>query len=574
MASKSSVGAVHFTLMFFVITTLGFGVAWYMAYGEWRDAVKTEAKAKQDLEAKEKQARQYFDEIDKLKKLIGHEMNEIGEPGAANPDQTTVIGNIEADLRNVGGPDMGSTYAAVVRALRKRIDDLEADLVQSNDNVTRLQQEILATLQDKYSQPVSVAKADTQRANQAKNDAVTDFDEKIKASQQLVAQYAAEVNELRVQNDNLLQDFEDQRKELLRELDLLRQINNRVTGELEKRTNPSFETPDGFIRKVDHTTGLVWINLGSGDDLAPRTSFSVYKQAHHGVGRGEQDIKGAIEVTRIIGEHLAEARILEEDYSQPMTDGDPVYTPVWSPGRKHRFAVVGLIYFNGMNDLRRLREAEASIAAAKDEVRTLEQKIRLASDAFSRELLGSKVSALQQQISDRQDEIADIRRRAQLGNDSDRDQFREIVEAAGGTLDVEVDDDGRISGDGLTVHHKFLVIGDIPDSTLEIDPDKQEKARRISEAHTELTNQARLLGVRVVSLDLFLEWSGYRPQRRLFRPGEGGYNIRGGARGTGVNETPYNFEAAGQTSKLYESGRKSKSQDTSSGQTAKVFGGR
>ena len=38
----------------------------------------------------------------------------------------------------------------------------------------------------------------------------------------------------------------------------------------------------------------------------------------HGVGRGAEDVKGSIEVTKIIGAHLAEARMLKDDPAQPM----------------------------------------------------------------------------------------------------------------------------------------------------------------------------------------------------------------------------------------------------------------
>lgn len=506
-ASKSTVGAVHFTLMFFVITTLGFGVAWYMANGERVDAIASAKKAAEERDAKEAQARTYFDQITNLKKLIGHEMADVGTPGAANPDQTTVIGSGESDLRIFAGPAGGTTYAAAIRALRTKINDTQAELDAKQQEVVQLQTEMLSKLDNRYNGPIAAAKDRIKDANDARDLSDKNRMEAVTKTQDELRRFAQEVGQLRIQLDEQQETAEEERRVLVNEVTGLRKINDNLRDQIDQIRNESFEQPDAVIRKVDHTTGLVWINVGTADDLPPRTSFSVYTKTHHGVGRGEQDIKGAIEVTRIIGDNLAEARILEEDYSSPISSGDPVYTPIWSAGRKHRFAVVGLIDFDD-NDI------------------------------------------------------------------SDRDQFREIVQAAGGVLDVEVDDEGRMTGDGLTVHHKFLVMGTMPDPTLEIDPEKQQRAERIIEARDQLYNQARLNGVRVVSLDLFLEWAGYRPRRRLYRPGEGGYNLRGGATATGVDQRAYDFQSSGQTSKVYGNEQRLKRQKSSSGQTAKTFGGR
>ena len=90
-------------------------------------------------------------------------------------------------------------------------------------------------------------------------------------------------------------------------------------------------------------TKLVWINRGEADALRKGTTFSVYKQINKGVARGSQDIKGAIEVTRIVGPHQAEARITRSKIDDPIVTGDPIYTPLWRAGVKEKFAFVGLI---------------------------------------------------------------------------------------------------------------------------------------------------------------------------------------------------------------------------------------
>jgi hypothetical protein len=109
----------------------------------------------------------------------------------------------------------------------------------------------------------------------------------------------------------------------------------------------SFEVADGLVQRVDNSSKLVWINLGSDDFLKPRMTFSVYSKENQGVGRGAEDVKGKIEVTRILGPHIAEARIAEEDLFRPMVANDLLYTPLWSPGLVEKVAFVGLIDLDG-----------------------------------------------------------------------------------------------------------------------------------------------------------------------------------------------------------------------------------
>ena len=57
--------------------------------------------------------------------------------------------------------------------------------------------------------------------------------------------------------------------------------------------------------------------------------------------------KGKIEVIRIIDEHQAEARILEDNPSNPITSNDIIYSPIWEVGNPVRFALAGFMDIDG-----------------------------------------------------------------------------------------------------------------------------------------------------------------------------------------------------------------------------------
>ena len=64
---------------------------------------------------------------------------------------------------------------------------------------------------------------------------------------------------------------------------------------------------------------MVWINRGSADALQPQTKFTVYSATRTAAKAVK---KGTIEITRIDGEHSAQARILEDKIADPIMVGD------------------------------------------------------------------------------------------------------------------------------------------------------------------------------------------------------------------------------------------------------------
>ena len=106
----------------------------------------------------------------------------------------------------------------------------------------------------------------------------------------------------------------------------------------------SFEIADGRISWVNQN-GTVWINLGEADALRRQITFSVFDGDQHDAAKATK--KGSIEVTRILGEHLAEARVTEDDPRNPILSGDAIYSQVWHRGKKLRFALTGFIDIDG-----------------------------------------------------------------------------------------------------------------------------------------------------------------------------------------------------------------------------------
>jgi len=240
-------------------------------------------------------------------------------------------------------------------------------------------------------------------------------------------------------------------------------IRNGPDKEAKDQTGP-FAIPNGEIRWIDPASHRVWINLGEADHLKPRTTFSVYKTTRSRVNDGKieiaigpDDVKGALEVTRVLEAHLSEARIVHEDIRHPMSKGDPLYSATWHLRQGEAFSTIGIIDLDGdgAGDYDLFREIVATAGARID-------------------------------------------------NEVDEN----------GVLRV----DGEIPADGkpqITDQTKFVVIGRIPEVKETDDPLQVDRIQKILELRKELEKGARDHGVRVISLKDFLSYIGYKPKAAI-----------------------------------------------------------
>lgn len=505
MAAANKPTAVHFSLVVFVTATLVLGVFTYLGWQKNREKETLLAQKDKELGELKSLSTKHRTETDALKLVIGSQLPEIGADVAG---ADTVIGAMAAANSPQGpaGPQAQSNILASMIAMRTYIDNLEAERAQLqaalNQNQTQFTS-LESNALEKVAQ-IQTSQSSTEQQLQANIAA------RQKAIDEKNAELAAitkERNESQSRVGMIQDDYDRFKRDTSTRIVLLDKQINFYKSQLDELTKQGFEREDGAIVSVDNTTRTVWINIGSAETLKPQVSFSVFTSDHRGIGRGVEDIKAKIEVTRILQPHLAEARILDEDLFRPIQEGDPIYSPLWTAGRKEYFAVVG---------------------------------------------------------------------RPDLNDDgqSDWDLFRELIATAGAELDVIIDDQAqRVPADAkLSARTKFLIVGDIDDpAKFSGIPDKQKLALDIQKQLDALTDEARLYGIRVVRLNDFLDYIGYKPQQRLWQPGTGrDFNLREGTQGKAVDETYQDRSSGGITSEVYRKNRTGRQQQ-SDGVTSELF---
>jgi hypothetical protein len=526
MAASSKPTGVHYALVVFVLISIVCGLGWLLAYKGSNSIGELSTKrdaAEKALKISEGERDKAYAEIKHIKEKLGKVPEDVG---ADDSNPNTVLGDMQFHIKTYGGGVTDPTYNGMIVKLNTAL----RDATQARDQLQEKLQIELAQFEQRLNElrgELDAEKKARETSDKGKTDADNTHKEELAKKDADISELRKSYSEAQTELDEYKNSSEKRIKDLDARIVSLVNINKKLSAELDEKTRISFDVPDGQISLVDPNSKKVWINLGDAEGIKPRTTFSVYKKTHSGVGRGTtkgvvggEDIKGSIEVTRVIEAHLSEARILTEDIYHPMAKGDPIYSPLWSSGHDEAFSVIGVIDLDG---------------DGKD----------------------------------------------------DRDLFNEVVTTAGGTIDNDVNAkgiltvNGKIPDDGkprMSEKTKFLVIGKIPDlaETRASDPENVTNIMKMYELRKTLEETARERGVRIVSLGDFLSYIGYKAQRRLFVPGsEVPYNLKSGSHSTAVGESSGSKrQSAGTTSAAYSGDKATKPRSNKAADgTSKIFRG-
>jgi hypothetical protein len=506
MAAGNKNTGLHIALVFTLMSTI---LALVIAFLQYRSAVTTEAErndARDKHNKAESENKVLAANLQNLRQFLGYpNTDEIGKLEAEGDN--SVIGQLKGLMVKVAPGELTQpTVAATFQRVGQELDNLKKNRDTLNAETATLTKKINA-LQGEYQASVDANVKAKQDAEKGRQDAQETKEEAVTKKEKEVNERQVRIQELQAENQQVKTDSQKQIESANSRIGNLEKINGGLRQEKDAREKWTFEVPNGKIEWVDLDTKHVWINRGTRDNLRKGTTFSVYKQVNEGVARGLRDIKGAIEITNVM-EDMAEARITRDHISDPIVRGDLVYTPLWSPGRKEKFAFVGLM---------------------------------------------------------------------DLDNDgtSDREVLHDLVAASGGEIVDEVDDKGvrHPTAGNINVGTKFLVVGKIPDA-YEAKPDDKEAFRLIGEGHKNMIKEAQEHGVRVVTLEDFLNYIGYEPGRRIWRPGvTPEWNLKQGMQGNMARpDSKGRPESGGKVSRAFTN--PNAPQMESGGKVSKAFEGK
>jgi len=335
MARESQ--GLQIALVIFVMLTIVLGVTTFIFY---RQATEAESKAKAATAEASKQtttARTMTDNFNELKRYIGvaetEEREKINE--TFTKDMATYAGTVPEKSRfyrqsleylaNVVKEKNAALDARQVElekvkaAAKTSVDAAEAKTKQFEAAVGQTSQD-LASEREKFKNETAKLKKDYEDLAGQLQQARKETEAKVTAAE-------TKVQEAKVYGEKMAS------------------IAKGRGEQLNSLTKETLDSIDGHIRSVDQQTGTVYIDLGSADSLRRQVTFNVYPADASEVKKAKK--KASIEVTQVLNDHLSEARIIDDNPSDPILPGDLINTPVWSPGEKQHFALAGFIDIDG-----------------------------------------------------------------------------------------------------------------------------------------------------------------------------------------------------------------------------------
>lgn len=355
------------TLVFFILATIGLGVATYFGFSEQEKYEKAakEAKSKEDAFKTDRdwykfQSMMYLsymgqtqglEGIDTLGTLKGQFDSRSMKGGKDRELVEKVIKTMDAKLGGWNGNQPKET-------LEGMIDKVNTDRAAHAKTILELKVAL-----DK-------AKKETEAKAKELEDATTDYKTKLAELQKTLkndfTKSDQELDRLRKDFETLSEarkkdkeDADKEKKNLLAQgrkdkedikflKQRIRDQEDRILAfESKSELAPASMRTDWKIIRMD-TRGLnPYINLGSGDHVNPQLTFTIHGLAAD--GRPNPRPKGTLEVVNVIGPHLAQTRItsVKDRNRDPITEGDVIYNASWNPNLKKHVAIAGVIDLTG-----------------------------------------------------------------------------------------------------------------------------------------------------------------------------------------------------------------------------------
>jgi hypothetical protein len=331
--------SLQIALIVFVILTLVLAGTTFLFYHQYDEAA-TRAKLEADKANTAQTAKSVAD--GQIKTLIG----------MITADQTLTVDKVQEQLFNADIKVFGQKYAdedhyyhPLVVTMQKAMDDKNGEL----DAAKKTNRD----LDDKFKEREKAKDAQMKTLEEERQKAVSDRENevaKFKTERTQLTEYQArlesQLKEMRKAAGVRVRELEEsvavlqkRIKELIEHVDQQAAIITQLTG------HKIIGQPSGEVVQVDRGSGTVWINLGRADSLSQQVTFRVYPADLSDLKI--EGNKGSIEVTHVLGDHLAEARVTDDKLADPILPGDKVYTPLWNPGQKRHFALAGFFNIDG-----------------------------------------------------------------------------------------------------------------------------------------------------------------------------------------------------------------------------------
>jgi hypothetical protein len=355
-------------LVICVIVAIGLAVGTYFGFAGQQE-LKDKAKKEQDAAKANAEARDWHRfQNELLKSYVGHSLTkedkdhllsqwsayEGSSLGNKKDDNRPDFDNLKKQLddRSLLGWDPAKkeperTFLELVKQQREQIAKAEKDKAQADQTVARLNTEIQNS-KKAHEEAEAGLRKELEKSNKDKSDLVAAYDAKFKEYLGNVEKLQGEVED----NKKSAANADEQAKKKVAEMERQKKAEidkvrlGRDRDGLQALDVIDVDKAKGRVTNIEPGGQVVYVNLGSADNVQPQLTFSLYAEGSN-LKSGRR--KGAVEVTNVLQPHLSKARVTElaDPNRNPVVRGDLIYNPSWSPSMRQHVAIAGIVDLSG-----------------------------------------------------------------------------------------------------------------------------------------------------------------------------------------------------------------------------------
>jgi hypothetical protein len=248
------------------------------------------------------------------------------------------------------------------------------EMAKARAATNQLQVQMTKEIED-HRRAREVAELAQQKAEKDLADARVDHKKQLETVNREKAANLAQFDKFKSDFDSRFNELANTNKELVAQKDLLNETIARQLERIQQFDTPDYAAAQGRISQVGSGGTEAWINLGTAHGLRRGVQFSI-------LDASEVQIANAVPKAKMIIQDVSEtgargeiffgddANSRNRYYKNVVKEGDLIYSPVWRPGRKVSFALVGKMDINGdliddFEQVKQLIEAAGGVVDAE-----------------------------------------------------------------------------------------------------------------------------------------------------------------------------------------------------------------
>ncbi|MGO8688328.1 MAG: hypothetical protein ACLQLG_01725 [Thermoguttaceae bacterium] len=327
---------LQIALIIFVMLTVVMSVMWFFYFKKYDETDRKAQVAVDHAVQADAQRLQTEAESKELKRLIGF---------ASSKTTQDITHQFDEDMKEFGHwPEDVRFYSPILHQLVATIKAKDNEIAAKKAQLDQQKKEF-AQREETWKEQIATAEKTAADAGTKLVDVTKEADQGRQETMEQQQKLAALVDNVKKANREENERSKEEIQKLHGTIDQYAGINVTLNKKLGSYTRTYPDRFCGEVRFVNQRESTVWIDRGWADGLDRQVTFSVYSGDTTDLAKAAK--KASIEVTKVTDEHMAMARILDDKSTDPIVQGDKLFTPAWAPGEQKHFALVGFLDLSG-----------------------------------------------------------------------------------------------------------------------------------------------------------------------------------------------------------------------------------